>query len=147
MPTSLAIIQKFYPEVTKVVNAKRDLNIDLRPADVRSAATKKHAGCAMAQACKRQLRVDGAIISTSAAYLVDGKKATRYSVPLNVAKEIIAFDRGAGFEPGEYQLVKPYPSVLTKRKKQGHKGRDTGTIRSRRKSLRSVHIRTALSAI
>jgi hypothetical protein len=146
MASALQIVQKFYPEVTKVVNAKHDLNIKLRPADVRSAGVKKHDGCAMAQACKRQLHVDGAIVSTSSAYLIDGKKATRYSVPLNVAKEIIAFDRGAGFEPGEYQLVKPWPSAI-KRNTGRVRGRETGEKRFRRKSIRSAHVRTALSAI
>lgn len=144
MPSSLAIVQKFYPDVKKVVNAKTDLNINLRPSDANTAKAQKHDGCAMAVACKRQCKVDGAIVSTTAAYLVAGNKATRYFVPASVAREILAFDRGAGFTPGQYELQKPYP----KRLQSGRvKARVTGEKPQRRKALRSKGLRAALSAI
>lgn len=61
----------------------------------------------MAVACKRKLKLDGAIVSVSTAYLIKNGVATRYKVPPSVAREVVAFDRSAGFAPGRYALRAP----------------------------------------
>jgi hypothetical protein len=61
----------------------------------------------MAVACQRMFHADGMIIGKQTAYLIKGTKAVRFSLPESVRKEIVSFDRGSGFEPGEYQLSKP----------------------------------------
>jgi hypothetical protein len=144
MPVSLQIVQKFYPEVTKVVDARADLIFNLRASDVKSAKAKKHDGCALAQACKRQCHVDGAIVSTRTAYLISGTKATRYYVPESVSREIVAFDRGAGFELGAYCLQKPYKyAPRGSGTGHGHPKRGAGRL----KAQRSNGLREALSAL
>jgi hypothetical protein len=147
MATSLQIVQKFHPDVTKVADAKRPLTINLRPSDSKSARAKKHDACAMAVACVRQCKVDGAIVSTNAAYLIEGKKATRYTVPPAVGREIVAFDRGAGFAPGTYTLNVPSPSAKLGQTRGGARSTRTGRQVKARKYLRSAGLRTALSAI
>lgn len=107
MSRSLAIVQGLFPEVKKLVDAKKDAKIEVTKADTKSATVRNHKACAMAVACKRKLNLDGVIMSISTAYLVKGDIATRYMVPPSVSREIVAFDRNAMFEPGEYLLKAP----------------------------------------
>lgn len=105
IPThALAVVRKFYPNVNSVVDATESLNIEVTKRDNQTAAVKKHQTCALAVACKRKKKVDGVIISIATAYLIKGDKATRYKVPPSVSREIVSFDRKAGFEMGFYKL-------------------------------------------
>lgn len=103
--SALGIVQKYYPWITAVVDAKRSLDIVVSKADCRTGKTKAADQCAMAKACEKEH--DGAIISLSVAYIIDGTKATRYKVPTSVAREIVSFDRFGGFSPGVYNLAAP----------------------------------------
>jgi len=107
---ALGIVKKFFPKVTNVVDGTKTIIIEVTKKDADTAARRDHGGCAMAVACKRKLEADGVIMSVASAYIVKGKKATRYRVPESVSREIVAFDRNAYFEPGEYRLVKPSPT-------------------------------------
>lgn len=107
MATSLNLVQKFFPNVQKVKDATRSIKIEVTRADARSRHIKGHKACAMAQACKRAFRLDGAVVSRTIAYLIKNRVATRYDVPDTVAREVVAFDRGATFAPGQYQLSRP----------------------------------------
>lgn len=111
MASALSIVQNAFPNVTKVVDAKKDSKIEVTKSDMNSASVRNHKSCAMAVACKRKLSLDGVIISVSTAYLVKNNVATRYKVPPSVAREITAFDRNATFEPGEYSLRAPSESI------------------------------------
>ena len=104
MASALDIVQKVFPNVTSVVDATKDNKIEVTKKDTTSATVRNHKACAMAVACKRKLELDGVIMSISTAYLIKGNKATRYKVPQAVSREIVAFDRDATFEPGEYHL-------------------------------------------
>jgi hypothetical protein len=106
---ALQIVRKYAPKVEVVQDATEDLTMEVTKADCASKAVKDHQACAMAVACKRKLHLDDVIISRSMAYLVRGKVATRYELPETVSREVIAFDRGGAFQPGEYELVKPEP--------------------------------------
>ena len=107
MGLSLNIVKKFFPQVTSVVDATRKARIEVTQKDVSSKAVKDHNACAMAVACKRKFNLDGVIISRSIAYLIKGKQARRFKLPMSISREIVAFDRGAGFEPGVYEFGKP----------------------------------------
>lgn len=113
-----AFVQRMFPQVTEVVDAKRARRIEVAASDLKRATVKSHKACAMAVACKRKLSLDGVIMGRKTAYLIRGKKATRYAVPESVAREIIAFDRGATFEPGIYRLV-PHARPLGTEKADG----------------------------
>lgn len=102
--SALNNVQAVFPNVTKVVDAKKDTHFEVTKADGKSAAVRNHTACAAAVACKRKLELDGVIMSVSTAYLIKGNVATRYKVPEAISREITAFDRDAVFEPGEYNL-------------------------------------------
>ncbi len=101
----LSIVKKYHPEVKTVVDAKKPITIIVSKADCRNGNLKEPDNCAMAKALQREH--DGAIISLSTAYIVDGEKATRYKVPESVAREIVSFDRNHKFAAGEYSLRVP----------------------------------------
>jgi hypothetical protein len=111
---ALRTVQKFFPGVTAVVDAERNAVIEVMSRDANPRASKNHEECALAVACKRQMNLDGVIIARSVAYLVKGKRARRFMLPPGTAREVVSFDRGAGFEPGRYLL-----SAVTKNKKLG----------------------------
>lgn len=140
--SSLDIVRKFYPQVTSVKQATKNLRIRVTRADAKTGGIKDHQACAMARACRRALMMDGAVVSLGTAYLIKGQVATRYQVPHAISREIVSFDRGSGFEPGLYTLHKP----------QERKHRDSKTRRSgpSGQKVRAKHItsnvRTALGA-
>lgn len=103
--SALGIVQRYYPLVTKVVDAKTNEAIKVTAADCAYSRKKDPASCAMAKACKRDF--DGAIISTAVAYLIQGTVAKRYKVPESVSREIVSFDRSHAFAPGDYELRAP----------------------------------------
>lgn len=130
MPTALEVVKKFYPKVTKVVNTRKPVAVEIAAGDVKKSKMKDHKCCAMAMACKRQLPVDGVLVSSRRAYLIKGDTATRFLVPEAITREIVAFDRGAGFAPGTYTLQKPYQYAArgTGKRKQSH-DRRAGKLR------------------
>lgn len=107
MPKSVALsyVRKFYPEVTRVLDAKRGTKVTVRPKDCENGVGKAANMCAIAKAAMRHY--DGAIISLSRAYLIKGTTAIRYKVPDHVTRELVVFDRAHNFEPGVYVLERP----------------------------------------
>lgn len=103
----LKIVQRYHPNVIKVVDSKHDLIIDVMPEDDTRGEIKNHAHCAMARACQRQEHADGAIISVRSAYIIKGDTAIRYRVPESVSREIVSFDRKGGFYAGTYKMNAP----------------------------------------
>jgi hypothetical protein len=107
MSEALHIVRKFFPNVETVKDAKEPITVEVTKTDTRSAKVKNHQACAMAVACKRMLKADGVIVSVVTAYVINGTVATRYHLPESVSREIVSFDRDAGFEPGIYEMNVP----------------------------------------
>jgi hypothetical protein len=103
--SALKIIQKYYPAVKVVLDAKSDIGINVTATDCAKATMKAPNNCAMARAFKRNF--DGAIVSTAVAYLILDKTAYRYMVPQSVTRELVSFDRHKEFAPGGYYLCRP----------------------------------------
>jgi hypothetical protein len=103
--TALGIVRKYYPQVTRLVEAKKSASFIVTREDSKRSNRKSPNHCALATACERQF--DGAIISMTRAYLIKGKKAIRYVVPQAVAREIVSFDRHKDFAHGQYKLNAP----------------------------------------
>ena len=106
---ALSVVRKFFPQVRRVTDASRNAAIEVTAEDAKSPGKKDHVHCAMAVACKRKFHLDGVIISRSVAYLIKGKNARRFKLNDSVAREVVSFDRGAGFSPGKYELSKISP--------------------------------------
>jgi hypothetical protein len=110
MSRALSIVQAYFPNVTSVADATKNLRVRVSKQDNQSAKVKNHKACAMAVATKRQEHADGVIVSMSSAYVVKGTKAVRYRLPQSVTREVVSFDRKAGFDPGDYHMASPDPS-------------------------------------
>lgn len=102
------VVSRAFPGVVRAVDARVPALVTVTGRDCGKRARVKDPGaCAMARACKRQYRADGAIIGLSKSYIIKGNVATRYTTPESVAREITSFDRSAGFAPGKYHLRPP----------------------------------------
>jgi hypothetical protein len=123
-------VRKFFPQVETVKDASKRLTLEVTKHDAANSHRKKHSECAMAVACKRAMKLDGVIVSATTAYLIKDTVATRYELPMAAQKEVVAFDRGGGFSPGEYQLLKPSHNLG--RQEGGKDKRARGTEPKRR---------------
>lgn len=104
---ALRIVREYFPGVTTVSDATKPVIIEVTQRDSENSEALNHTACAYAVACKRQMKADGVIIGTKTAYIISGKRAVRYRMPESVAREIVSFDRRAGFAVGTYQLRAP----------------------------------------
>ena len=145
----LAIVQRHFPNVTKVEDAKKNLTIEVTKHDESSSKRRNYEECAMAVACKRAYKADGVIIARSVAYLVKGTLAVRFKIPGSVAREITSFDRGAEFNPGTYFLSKVHPTKSLEGRKKWDKGKggNTGPSREIRKYHHTENIRAVLGSV
>lgn len=150
MASALSIVRKHYPKVTKVVNARGGVVLEVNENDLKLAAKnmKDHKACAIATACKQHLGAEGAIVSTRTMYLINGTTATRYLVSTRAATELVSYDRGAGFTAGTYSLLKP-PRQAPRGSGTRHAGDPRpGKLKHRKlaRSVRAAGIRSALNA-
>ena len=142
--SSLRIVQRFFPSVATVNDGTKKTVIEVTTKDAASKAVRDYGHCVMAVACKRQLKLDGVIISRAIAYMIKGTQATRYTLPPSVSREIVSFDRGATFEPGTYELA-----AICKSKRLGsQRGRHLDPGRERTgKNVRSRHVTTNIRQV
>jgi hypothetical protein len=146
---ALSIVNKYFPEVTEVEDAEDAITVEVTKHDESVATRKAHKTCAMAVAAKREMHLDGVIISVKTAYMVKGKKAIRFSVPEHVSREVVSFDRGAGFQPGKYKLI-PNPRKLGEgidhRAGSSERNDEGGHSKSKAVHLPTQNIRTVLGS-
>src|SRR5229473_1329182 len=102
-----------------VVDAPKKRTITITESDVEKGNTKDPAKCAAAQALLREKDCTEARVHIGRTYLKIGKKWVRYHTPESLRGEIISFDRGAMFQPGEYTLTPMQPSKKATGKAQG----------------------------
>src|SRR5258707_9669289 len=88
-----------------VLDAKQAITIEVTAADVAKADIKKPEGCAAARAITRGLHALEARVHLGRVYVKTNKDHwIRFMTPKNLQSEIIAFDRGGSFEPGDYTV-------------------------------------------
>lgn len=132
---ALSHVTKFFPDVTKVTDADEDLEVEVTSRDLKTSKKKDHAGCALAVAAQTHIKkCTGAVVSASTAYIIKGTEATRYLIPERARKEIVSFDRGATFEPGDYTLKAPKQSSRLGHMTGSH-GPRVGRRRIQRKTM------------
>ena len=134
MPTALSLIQKYYPGVTEVADAKRAVRVDVIAEDCTKGNKKSPSSCAMVRALEREKGYDGAIVSVGVSYLIRGDKATRFTTPESVAREIISFDRSGDFAPGRYTLKAPGENETL----EGKRTRSVESKEARNKKRRGI---------
>ena len=94
-----------------VVDATDDISLVINKADIAAATVKDPGKCAAALAGRRELKRDVRVF-LSRMYVKDEKhqRWVRLLTPSHAAREIVSFDRGSTFEPGEYKFKAPSPS-------------------------------------
>jgi hypothetical protein len=123
-----------------------DAVIEVTSEDNRQSRKKDHAGCAMAVACKREAHAQGVIISRSVGYIIKYNKAMRFKIPESVAREVVSFDRGGGFTPGEYVMKAPTRHERLGFIRGSHGGGHGRTARKIRRQHRTEGIRAVLGS-
>ncbi len=89
----------------RVVDASKPVTITITPRDVASGDNKNPSSCAAAKAAKHSIaECISARVHIGRVYIEQDKKWVRYNTPDSLKQEIIAFDRGGTFAPGEYIL-------------------------------------------
>lgn len=107
-----------------VIDAKEPLTLHVSKRDVAYAEVKEPNACAVARACRRELAVKEARIHLGRVYLRNNESNwVRYLTPKSMRDEIIAFDRGGAFEPGEFILAPPHPTKQLGKSTGGRKPR------------------------
>ena|SRR5271156_744954 len=102
-----------------VVNGKRKVVLHISPADVKGGKNKAPGACAAAIALMREIpNCVKARVHLGRTYILkDDEQWYRYKTPEALQREIVAFDKGGRFEPGEYELRPMSPSDLIAAKK------------------------------
>lgn len=108
-----------------IVDAKRSVTLHISKADVAKSDRKRPESCAAANCIKRELHAKEVRVHLSRVYIRTNEgNWQRYVTPDNLRSEIIAFDRGGSFAPGEYKLIPFQPSHrLAKKRKSGKSGK------------------------
>lgn len=89
----------------RVVDATKPVTIKITPKDISSGDNKNPASCAAAKAAKHSIEdCISARVHIGRVYIEQDKKWVRYNTPDSLKQEIIAFDRGGSFAPGNYTL-------------------------------------------
>jgi hypothetical protein len=94
-----------------VVDADKPVTVHITPEDCARGSKKDPEKCAAALALRRVTACDESRVHLGCTYLRFGKKWLRYATPPSLKAEIISFDRGGGFYPGDFRLH-PMPASL-----------------------------------
>lgn len=120
-----------------VIDAREPIILKIQRRDITGANVKTPDQCVIARACRRQLHVKEARVHLSRMYLrLNDTNWVRYIVPKSARAEIIAFDRGGDFEPGEFKFDRVTPSQAIGKKRSP--GKRIGT----KPKIRKPHIVT-----
>ena len=114
-----------------VKDADHKIQLVINLEDVRIGARKNAGTCAAAHALCRQEHCDEARMHFSRAYIRKGRKWLRFGVPRALRDEIMSFDRGGTFAPGEYRLSPLQPTVRLDRPKPKRYDNKTNKVRDK----------------
>jgi hypothetical protein len=125
-----------------VVDATKKLKVTISPQNVKRGDNKNPNGCAAARAFCEMEGVVAAKVHITRTYLKYKDKKTkkeqwvRFQTPDAVRGEIIGFDRGGTFEPGEYQFPPIQSSLQFKNYSKRPKYKPT-KLKKRKPNIRS----------
>jgi hypothetical protein len=137
-------VRAHFPEAKTVSDANDSISIHVAPRDQKRATAQDPSACAMARACQRETKADGAWIGIGVSYILTGTHLTRYITPQSVAREIVSFDRHQDFAPGDYYLAKMYRTREHRMgagkkgpsgKQDGSRPRSTNTVKRRHHTI------------
>lgn len=125
----------------EVKDLTKPIHLTISDTDCRLGQTKDSGGCAAARALIRQVpNCTKARVHLAVTYLQVGSKWLRCQTPRSLRSEIVAFDRGGKFEPGEFELRPASPAkVLGKAHSLGTPKK--GNPAKRRTQHRTLNVR------
>jgi hypothetical protein len=130
-----------------VKDADEKIVLHITRTDVAAGAKKNADSCAAAKALCREHQCEAAKVHMSRAYIKKRGKWIRYEVTPALRNEVLAFDRGGTFEPGEYILLPPRPvSRLGAPRKTKRVETRKGGHDSKGKLKRPYHVATGVRA-
>jgi hypothetical protein len=116
-----------------VEDARHPIVLHISKEDCKHGDNKNPAGCVAALALRRQLRAKEVRVHVGRVYVrTTPDKWVRYQVPTSMRTEIVVFDRGGSFAPGEYKLSPPRPSKRLGKRYGGSKPYKKGAGKKRR---------------
>lgn len=123
-----------------VKDATKKLVLHITPKDIERGNTKNAGMCAAALACKRQLDVEDARVHIGNIYIKQKDHWLRYQTPRSLRAEIIAFDRGGKFMPGDYTVSPHSPNErLEARRKKASRWQGSGPKDKPKKPSKKRH--------
>lgn len=137
---ALKMVKSFFPLVQKVVDADKGVVVEVTKADVAKADIRQHKTCALAVSCQRSFHAEGVIIGLTTAYIIRGNTAYRFKLTDTISREITSFDRGAGYDEGEYLLAPASPAARLGAAHRGGRRSGTGTKRAFRHYTKNVRV-------
>lgn len=143
--TSLGMIQRHFPLVSRVEDAKLPEVVEVTDDDNAHADVKSHKTCALALACKRFFHADGVIIGLTISWIIRGRVATRFHNSGTTSREITSFDRKAGFDTGLYLLTPATTSNKLGTKRSSNPNRSSGRSGIRRFRHYTRNVRSTLA--
>jgi hypothetical protein len=93
-----------------VKDGSKSIMIVITTGDIKKSKIKSPSECAAAVACRRMLGATEARVHLGRTYLRYNNHWERYLTSKPLRSEVVAFDRGGTFMPGEYLLDKMQPS-------------------------------------
>ena len=118
-----------------IYDAREPISFTVTKRDINRGGIQEPESCALALACKREHNYRDVRIHMKYSYILEKDHWVRYRTPSSVAREIVVFDRGGAFDPGEYTLTVPYKSDRLGQRKLGYR-----PVSKRVSRKRYVHI-------
>jgi len=126
----------------KVVDATRKARIHITKQDVTTGNTKNPSGCAAALAAKRDIpECVSARVHIGRVYIETPKRWIRFQTPEALRTEIIAFDKGGSFQPGEYYLDAVSPSNRRTGSETNRNKKKPNRLKAPRKAIRVAMVK------
>jgi hypothetical protein len=125
-----------------VRDAKSKVVVTVTAKDIAKASRKHPGACVMAQAGMRELHAAQVRVHLSRIYVLPrgGKNWLRYEADSQLRDEIVAYDRGGHFQPGDY-LLPPPGSGHREGDRGGGGPKDRNRKRSRRSPIMTTNVR------
>ena len=121
-------------EKRQIKDATRKLTLEITKRDISSSKRRSPEACAAAHCILRMEGVQAAQVHKTRTYIKIRGQWVRYMTPGSLRTELVAFDRGGRFEPGEHILL-PVPVY------ERPTGKRQGSANDKRKGgRRSYHI-------
>lgn len=121
-----------------VMDAKRSIKLIITDGDVSAADRKRPEKCAVAMSCLRTTHAKEVRVHLGRVYVRNNDHNwQRYMTPKCLRSEIIAFDRGGSFAPGEFVLSAPSPTRQTG-KRQGTPPKARSKVKQKQRAPRHI---------